>query len=94
MKYSSFLKATPNTSKTSKNEELVETTEKVVSKLIIEASNPVDILRKGGFKIRLVTPTSFGTQIDFAKKYDESELKDVLKGFNIKIKEKSLFVID
>lgn len=53
-----------------------------------------DILRDAGFKIKLVTPTAFGTQIDFAKLYDEDELREVLKDFNIKIKNKSVFIVE
>jgi len=59
-----------------------------------EAKKPEELLRKGGFKIKLITPTSFGTQIEFAKTYPKEELEDVLKDFNIKIKNKSVFIID
>lgn len=61
---------------------------------IQEAKKPEEILRGAGFKIKLVTPTSFGTQIDFAKKYDAEEIKDLLKDFTIKIKNKSVFIVD
>lgn len=52
------------------------------------------ILRAHGYKIKLVTDTSFGTQIDLAKKYPESELKKLLKGYDLKFKGKALFVMD
>lgn len=55
---------------------------------------PEEILRRAGFKIRLVTPTSFGTQIDFARSYDSSEIEDVLSDFDIKIKDKSVFIVE
>jgi hypothetical protein len=59
-----------------------------------KAQTPEQILRSADFKIKLITPTSFGTQIDFAKKYNDSEIKDLLKDFNIKIKDKSVFIVD
>lgn len=55
---------------------------------------PEEVLRGAGFKIKLVTPTSFGTQIDFAKKYDEKEIEELLKDFTVKIKNKSVFIVD
>jgi hypothetical protein len=66
------------------------------SEITVEAKEkkPEEILRGAGYKIRLVTPTSFGTQIDFAKKYDEKEIEDLLKDFTIKIKGKSAFIVD
>lgn len=70
--------------------------EKRASGLVEEekAQKPEEVLRRAGFKIKLVTSTSFGTQIDFAKKYDEDDVKAALKGFNIKIKNKSVFIVD
>ena len=61
---------------------------------IEEAQKPEEILRGAGYKIRLVTPTSFGTQIDFAKLYNPSEITKILKDFQIKIKDKSVFIVD
>ena len=55
---------------------------------------PEEILRGAGFKIRLITKTAFGTQIDLAKSYDEEEISKILSGFNIKIKDKSIFVVE
>lgn len=71
-------------------------TEQVLNEVpIVEAEKtPEDILRKGGFKIKLVTGTSFGTQIDFSKKYTDEEIEEILKDFNIKIKNKSVFIVD
>jgi hypothetical protein len=60
---------------------------------IIEAAKAEDILRKAGYKIKLITGTSFGTQIDLFKQPDEDDIKDVLKDFNIKIKNKQLFIV-
>jgi hypothetical protein len=61
---------------------------------INEEKKPEEILRGANKKIRLVTPTAFGTQIDFAKKYDDNEIKEILKDFTIKIKQKSVFIVD
>ena len=61
---------------------------------IEEAQKPEEILRGAGYKIRLVTPTSFGTQIDFAKLYNPNEITKMLKDFQIKIKDKSVFIVD
>ena len=55
---------------------------------------PEELLRGAGFKIKMVTPTSFGTQIDFAKKYDAKEIEKVLTNFTTKIKGKSVFIVD
>lgn len=67
----------------------------IESKIQVEsqAQKPEEILRGAGYKIKLVTPTSFGTQFDLAKKYDDAAIKDLLKDFNIKIKDKSVFII-
>lgn len=59
-----------------------------------EKKKPEEILRGAGFKIRLVTPTSFGTQIDFARVYPEDKIKAALKAFDTKIKGKSVFIVD
>ena len=63
-----------------------------ISEKIIE--NPVDILRDNNYKIKLITPTSFGVQIDFAKKYNTEEIKQLLINFNLKFKDKSVFIIN
>jgi len=74
---------------------------------LLEAENNNDsntaekLLRNAGFKIKLVTPTSFGTQIEFFKQYDADELKKILStngttstdDITIKIKGKSVFII-
>lgn len=57
-------------------------------------ARPETVLRDAGFKIKLVTPTSFGTQVDFAKKYDPAEIEDLLKDFEIKIKGSSVFIVE
>lgn len=54
---------------------------------------PEELLRSFGYKIKLVIPTSFGVQIDFAKKYEEKDIKNILKDYNIKIKDKSVFIV-
>lgn len=69
--------------------ESVEQVEKVH-----EAQKPEEVLRGAGYKIKLVTPTSFGTQIDFAKSYNPKDIESVLSGFNLKIKGKSVFIVD
>ena len=72
--------------------------EKIVQKEVIteseETKKPDSLLRSAGFKIKLINGTSFGTEIVFAKQYDEEKIKDVLKGFNLKFKDKSVFIID
>lgn len=54
--------------------------------------NAVNILRERGYKIKLETPTYFGVQIDFAKEYDESELKTLLVGFDITVDGDKIFI--
>lgn len=54
---------------------------------------PEDILRKAGIKIKLITGTSFGKQIDLFKKISKEELEKILKDFTIKINNKSLFIV-
>jgi hypothetical protein len=61
---------------------------------IEEAQKPEEVLRGAGYKIRLVTPTSFGTQIDFAKSYNPDDVTKVLSSFQVKIKGKSVFIVD
>lgn len=56
--------------------------------------SPEDLLRAAGFKIKLVTSTSFGTQIDLAKHYDPVKITDVLNEFKIKIKGQSIFIVE
>lgn len=68
----------------------------VINNIKLEESvkTPEELLRKAGFKIKLVAPTKFGTQIDFAKKYEEEKIKEVLSDFNVKFDNKSIFVVD
>lgn len=61
---------------------------------LIESKSAEDILRSAGYKIKLITPTAFGTQIDLAKQYSEDEINDVLSDFEIRVKGKSVFVVD
>jgi hypothetical protein len=66
-----------------------------VNRVILEKKEtPEGILRGNGFKIKLITPTAFGTQIDLARKYDEEEIKKVLSNFNFKMKNQSIFIIE
>lgn len=53
-----------------------------------------ELLRDADIKIKLVTKTSFGQQIDLAKQYDEEKIKEILKDFTIKFKGKSIFVVE
>ena len=74
---------------------LVENVKPKMKKVPLEeALTPEEILRSKDFKIKLVTGTAFGTQIEFAKKYPDEELQKVLKDFKIKIKNKSVFIVD
>jgi len=59
-----------------------------------EKKKPEEILRGAGFKIKLITATSFGTQIDFAKQYSPEDIEKTLTDFSIKIKGKSVFIVD
>jgi len=86
MKYIDLLK---NNAISEQAEEVIPT-EEIVEKI----QSPEELLRDAGFKIKLVTPTSFGTQIDFSKKYKDGEIKDLLKEFTTKIKNKSVFIVD
>ncbi len=63
-------------------------TPKIKSKI-----TPEKILRKNDVKIKLINPTSFGTEIILAKHYDEKQIKSILKDYNIKIKNNNIFVI-
>ncbi len=56
--------------------------------------SPKDLLRGAGFKIKTVTPTSFGVEIEFATKYPDQDIEDVLQDFTIKLKGRSVFVVD
>lgn len=67
--------------------------EAIVAVNEVQQLEPEKILRDAGFKIKLITPTSFGTQIDFAKEYNAKEIENVLKDFNIKLKNKSVFIV-
>jgi len=80
-----------NELKINKKQNVIKT-KKIINE--VQEEKPEDLLRGAGFKIKLVTPTSFGTQIDLAKVYDEDELKELLSNFDIKIKGKSLFVVN
>lgn len=59
-----------------------------------EKLKPEEVLRKNGFKIKLVIQTAFGIQIDFFRKPDTLDINNALKGFNFKIKNKSIFIMD
>lgn len=59
-----------------------------------ETQKPEEILRGANIKIRMITPTAFGTQIDLAKNYEDEHIKEVLKDFTVKIKGKSIFIVD
>lgn len=66
---------------------------------IKEAQKPEEILRGNNYKIRQITPTSFGTQISFAKKYNKKEIIDLLGNFKLKFKDKEdaakeIFIIE
>jgi len=56
--------------------------------------SPKDLLRASGFKIKTVTPTSFGVEIEFATKYQDLDIEEVLQDFNIKLKGRSVFIVD
>lgn len=93
IKYFKDLKSNEIDNRSRSDEKTVDSPSK--SDIMNEANGrPEEILRRSGFKIRLVTPTSFGTQIDFARSYDSSDIEDVLSDFDIKIKDKSVFIVE
>ena len=61
---------------------------------LVEAVTPEEILRKEGYKIKLITGTAFGTQISLSKKYDQDKIKEILKNFTIKFKGNELFIVE
>lgn len=75
------------------SQEVITESEGNSSQLQEEEKKPEEILRRDGFKIKLITKTAFGVQIDLAKKYDEEDLEKSLKDYTIKIKEKSVFIV-
>lgn len=78
---------------TNKKIDLVEVVEdKIPQHIIVEEAKAEDVLRKAGYKIKMVTGTAFGTQIDLFKEPND-DIEEVLKDFNIKIKGKQLFVV-
>lgn len=88
----SFLKLLKNENNNPKT--VVITEAELPTKKATGKETPEDLLRGNGIKIRLVTPTTFGTQIDFAKKYDDNEIKEILKDFTLKFKGNSVFIVD
>lgn len=55
---------------------------------------PEDLLRRNGYKIKLVTPTSFGTQYTMAKAFNKEDIEKVLAGYNLKFKgDSEVFVV-
>jgi len=75
------------------NQEVITESKGNSSHLQEEEKKPEEVLRRDGFKIKLITKTAFGVQIDLAKKYDEEDLEKSLKGYTIKIKDKSVFIV-
>ena len=73
--------------------EITRIIEKVVPKES-KAEEAEEILRSNGYKIKMVTPTLFGKQIDLFKAPKPKEIELVLKDFTIKLKSKSVFIIE
>jgi hypothetical protein len=82
-----------NTIQDVNNEEVIKESEGNSSHLQEEEKKPEEVLRRDGFKIKLITKTAFGVQIDLAKKYSDEELENSLKDYTIKIKDKSVFIV-
>jgi hypothetical protein len=81
--------------KSNKKKDVATIKTAVKERLITEnKQTPEEILRGAGLKIKLVVGTSFGTQIDFAKKYKDDDIEELLTDFTIKIKDKSVFIVD
>lgn len=57
-----------------------------------KSMGPIDILRSNGYKIKSVTPTNFGIEIELAKSFDKKIITDLLSDFNINIKKNFIFV--
>lgn len=90
MKFANLLK------KKEKKEEIpVSNAKQEVNRLLLEEKkSPEQILRENGIKIKLVTRTSFGIQIDFAKKYEHEIIEKLLASYTIKLKDKSVFIVE
>lgn len=90
MKFTDVLKNGFETNK------VVETKINESSKFDLNEKNetPEELLRKSKYKIKLVTPTAFGTQIEFSKMYNKDEIEELLSDFNLKFKGNSVFVVD
>ena len=65
-------------------EKIVEDATMVEEALFEEAKTPQEILRGANFKIKLITPTLFGTQITFAKEYSKESIEKILDGLKLK----------
>lgn len=61
----------------------------VVESVVDEAES---VLIKNNIKIKNTFKTKFGTEFVLSKKYQEKELRDILKGFTITIVDNSVFV--
>lgn len=92
MKFTDILRTDDTGSATDEHSALNTKKHRVLDEAI--AQSPEDLLRAAGFKIKLVTSTSFGTQVDLAKHYDPVEITDVLSEFKIKIKGQSIFIVE
>jgi hypothetical protein len=92
MKFTDILRNDDTDSATDEHSALGTKKHSVLDEEIVQS--PEDLLRAAGFKIKLVTSTSFGTQIDLAKHYDPVEITDVLSEFKIKIKGQSIFIVE
>jgi hypothetical protein len=92
MKFTDILRNDDTDSATDEHSALGTKKHRVLDEEIVQS--PEDLLRAAGFKIKLVTSTSFGTQIDLAKHYDPVEITDVLSEFKIKIKGQSIFIVE
>ena len=77
------------------NETIIESSKELPKRVQLkEAEKADEILRRNNFKIKSTFSTKFGTEYLMAKKYDEEDIKKVLKDFNIKFDDKSIFVVN
>lgn len=86
MSFIKLLQESQNTNTTIEINESVEIAEKTME-------SPEDLLRNAGMKIKLVTPTAFGTQIDLYKRPDKKEIETILADYNVKFKNRSVFIV-
>lgn len=88
-----FLKLFKELSRLDEDTNIIESKQLENTALIEKEKKPEEVLRQNDIKIKLITRTAFGIQIDLAKAYEEEKIKQVLSDFNVKIRDKSIFIV-